>query len=126
MMVKINRISETKLAVTVSDNEYKEAVVLKCFYWYSKECVVDFSKKEGEQYEVVLTKKEGEISDGLFAYLSNKIKQDLYDYKLRDLVQDETSLIRELLIAKAFANSDDFDNPPPGEVSDPVGYTPKY
>ena len=53
-----------------------------------------------------------------------KIKQDLLDFKLRDIINKETRIIRELLIAKAFANYDDEEDPTT-DISDPVGFSPK-
>jgi hypothetical protein len=38
-------------------------------------------------------------------------------------VTKETQNVRDLLIAKAFSNGE-FDELPPGDVSDPVGFSP--
>jgi His-Xaa-Ser system protein HxsD len=56
--------------------------------------------------------------------IHQKIKRDLNDFKLRDIVTKETKIIRELIIAKAFAYYD-LENDPETEVSDPVGFNPK-
>jgi hypothetical protein len=50
-----------------------------------------------------------------------KVERDLVDFNLRDIVTKETQNVRDLLIAKAFSNGE-FDELPPGEVSDPVGF----
>jgi hypothetical protein len=52
-----------------------------------------------------------------------KVERDLVDFNLRDIVTKETQNVRDLLIAKAFSNGE-FDELPPGEVSDPVGFNP--
>ena len=50
-----------------------------------------------------------------------KLERDLIDFNLRDIVTKETKNIRDLLTAKAFSNGE-FDELPPGELSDPVGF----
>jgi hypothetical protein len=50
-----------------------------------------------------------------------KLERDLVDFNLRDIVTKETQNVRDLLIAKAFSNGE-FDELPPGDVSDPVGF----
>jgi His-Xaa-Ser system protein HxsD len=52
-----------------------------------------------------------------------KVERDLVDFNLRDIVTKETQNVRDLLIAKAFSNGE-FDELPPGDVSDPVGFNP--
>jgi len=53
------------------------------------------------------------------------IKKDLIDFKTRDIVAKETANIRTLLIAKAFANNDEFDEVPFGDINDPIGFDAK-
>jgi His-Xaa-Ser system protein HxsD len=53
--------------------------------------------------------------------LLQKLERDLIDFNLRDIVTKETKNIRDLLTAKAFSNGE-FDELPPGEISDPVGF----
>jgi His-Xaa-Ser system protein HxsD len=50
-----------------------------------------------------------------------KLERDLLDFNLRDIVTKETKNIRDILIAKAFSHGE-FDELPPGEISDPVGF----
>ena len=37
-------------------------------------------------------------------------------------ISKETKNVRDLIIAKAFSDSDEFDSEPPGEITDPVGF----
>ena len=60
--------------------------------------------------------------DELDLYLQ-KLERDLIDFQLRDTITKETQNVRDLLVAKAFSNGE-FDEEPPGEVSDPVGFNP--
>lgn len=52
--------------------------------------------------------------------LESQLKRDLLDFNLRDIVNEETKPIRELIIAKAFSHGE-FDEDPPGEFEDPLG-----
>ena len=38
--------------------------------------------------------------------IEKKLNQDLIDYNLRDIVKNETTTIRELIIAKAFSHGE--------------------
>lgn len=113
----------TGLSIEIPSNTYRPPVVIKCFYWYGKHFEVDITE-HSEHTQVTLTRKEGEMSAEYVTMLKQKVKQDLIDFRTRDIVTQETHSIRELLIAKAFSHSDELDEQPPGEVSDPVGFQP--
>jgi His-Xaa-Ser system protein HxsD len=66
---------------------------------------------------------DANIPEEELPYYLQKLERDLVDFHLRDLVSKETGNIRTLLVAKAFSNGE-FDEAPPGEVSDPVGFAP--
>jgi His-Xaa-Ser system protein HxsD len=63
------------------------------------------------------------LGDDLTALIS-RVKRDLVDFRTRDIVARETQSIRELLVAKAFAPSDELDEPPLGSVADLGGVEP--
>ena len=50
-----------------------------------------------------------------------KLQQDLVDFQLRQIIHEETHNLRDLIIAKAFANGN-LDELPKGDISDPVGF----
>lgn len=102
------KYSEEKKEIycVLDSNIYNLDTVYKCFYWYGNSFVVEINENK-KNIKVVLKKKEGELNQDLFNRLSNKVKQDLIDFKLRDIVTKETKTIRELIIAKAFSNFSD-------------------
>ena len=67
---------------------------------------------------------EPQCSPGSPTRAIKKLKNDLIDFQVRDIVTKETKNVRDLLIAKAFATTDKYETNPPGEVSDPVGFKP--
>ncbi|RYE57212.1 MAG: His-Xaa-Ser system protein HxsD [Sphingobacteriales bacterium] len=92
----------------------------KCFYWYGGNFDVVISHPNTQQYQIELSPK---FESPDFNETISKVKRDLIDFKLRNIVTKETQTIRELIVAKAFANYDDEENPST-ELADPVGFDP--
>ncbi|GAA3946228.1 hypothetical protein GCM10022209_47950 [Chitinophaga oryziterrae] len=108
--------------MAIDSRIYSEQVLYKCFYWFSQDYTVDISIGEGSFYNVLIQpNKENTVVD--WDTLAEKVKQQLIDFKLRDIVSNETKTIRELIVAKAFACYD-IDTTPQTNVSDPVGFIP--
>lgn len=110
---------DNELHFSLNEEIYSEDVVYKCFYWYGADFNIDINKTNSI-FLISITSKLDPINH---YELLVKIKQDLIDFKLRDIVTKETKNIRELLIAKAFAHFESDDNPLT-EISDPVGFDP--
>jgi His-Xaa-Ser system protein HxsD len=115
--------TNNELRVVLDSSIYNLDVIHKCFYWYGNNYVIDINKTSNSLIHVTLEPK-----DNIRPLLSNtelieKIKQDLIDFKLRDIVTQETKNVRELLIAKAFAYYE-VNNDPETNISDPVGFKP--
>lgn len=120
-----NKIIEGKIVLELDSNVYSREVIFKCLYWYSATFRVNVELVEGLTFEVALRPLpviSMEIDD-LENYLY-RIERDLVDYNLREIVDSETRNIRDLIVAKAFSNHDE-ELPPPGEISDPVGFNPE-
>ena len=99
---------------------YSEQVIHKCFYWYGGDFGVEIAVHSEDLFEV--TMRPTNLLEDLNATV-DRVKRDLIDFKLRDIVDRETKTVRELLIAKAFAYYGIDDNPQT-EISDPVGFSP--
>jgi len=102
---------------------YSITVLHKCFYWYGANFSVDIETESDKVGRVRLFPKT-EIPVAEYPNLLSKIRNDLIDFKTRDIVSKETQNVRDLLIAKAFSHSDELDDSPPGDISDPVGFDP--
>jgi His-Xaa-Ser system protein HxsD len=114
-------ISGKAIQIKLNQELYSLNVVYKCFYWYASLYSIKIDTNLGTTI-IDIEKKEGDFDSAETEKLLTKIKQDLIDYKTREIILNETQNVRDLLIAKAFANHDDFDELPPGEISDPVGF----
>lgn len=115
--------TSTECTIQVEKHAFSEAVLYKCFYWYSGKYQVQIMEKDTENWLIKLKGKDNAVI-GKEALLENKISQDLIDFKLREIVTQETKVIRELLVAKAFSHYDNKQNPAT-EISDPVGFNPE-
>lgn len=118
--MKIILKTNNEFHFSINENLYNEKVIYKCFYWYGADYSVDIERKDNSFKITISSKSDIKIDHD---YLTSKIKQDLIDFKLRDIVTNETKNIRELLTAKAFAHFQT-DEDPLTEISDPVGFDP--
>ena len=120
--MKQRRINERSILFWIDTRLYSEQVVFKCFYWYMNQYSVEISLSEdGSQYLVTL-EATGAISPAMVETLEQRVRNNLLDFKTREIVARETESIRQILLAKAFAPGQVFDEPPRGDISDPVGF----
>jgi His-Xaa-Ser system protein HxsD len=113
-------IDQSSVNIRIDSTLYSSGVVHKCFYWYAANYSIAIITEE-KTFVVKLTalKNESDIES-----LVGKIQTDLIDFKTREIIAHETKNIREMIIAKAFANSDEFEEKPTGNINDPVGFHP--
>ncbi len=100
-----------EILVIVDANIYTEDVLYKCFYWYGANFNVEINKLTIDSFQIRLQLKVQQKINESLNYLSDKIKRDLIDFKLRDIITKETKNIRDLIVAKAFAYYGLEDNP---------------
>ena len=117
-----NEIKDNEIIVFADTNLYSKDSIFKCLYWYGDKFHTNLSFADSNTYRVsVKPNSTTQLSTDELEYLLLKVERDLVDFNLRDIVTKETQNVRDLLIAKAFSNGE-FDELPPGEVSDPVGF----
>jgi len=117
-----NRIEGNEIIVFADTSLYSKDSVFKCLYWYGDKYHTNVSFVDSNTYKISLKPMSDNPMSGEQAEkLLQKLERDLIDFNLRDIVTKETKNIRDLLTAKAFSNGE-FDELPPGELSDPVGF----
>ncbi|MFC0513540.1 His-Xaa-Ser system protein HxsD [Mucilaginibacter angelicae] len=123
-MIYKNHVAGNEIIVYADTALYSKDAVFKCLYWYGDKFHTSVTSVDA-YYQITLTAAAGQIKEvsELDLYLQ-KLERDLVDFNLRDIVTKETQNVRDLLIAKAFSNGE-YDELPPGEISDPVGYDVK-
>jgi His-Xaa-Ser system protein HxsD len=117
-----NRIEGNEIIVFADTSLYSKDSVFKCLYWYGDKYHTNVSFADSNTYKISLKPIfDNSFSEKQSKELLHKLERDLIDFNLRDIVTKETKNIRDLLTAKAFSNGE-FDELPPGELSDPVGF----
>lgn len=117
-----NDIKDNEIIVFADISLYSKDSIFKCLYWYGNKFHTNVSFADSNTYRVSIKPMSStQLSQNELEELQLKLERDLIDFNLRDIVAKETQNVRDLLIAKAFSNGE-FDELPPGDVSDPVGY----
>ena len=117
-----NEIKDNEIIVFADTYLYSKDSIFKCLYWYGDKFHTNVSFADSNTYRVsVKPVSTNQLSQQEQENLLLKLERDLVDFNLRDIVTKETQNVRDLLIAKAFSNGE-FDELPPGDVSDPVGF----
>lgn len=117
-----NKIESNEVIVFADASLYSRDSVFKCLYWYGDKYHTNVTFIDGNTFRIsVKPISETQFSQEQLEKLLQKLERDLVDFNLRDIVTKETQNIRDLLTAKAFSNGE-FDELPPGELSDPVGF----
>lgn len=123
-MVRKNEIVNGEIIVYADSSLYSKDSLFKCLYWYGDKFHTNISFYNESIYRVSIKPiNENDLGEEKLNELLFRLERDLIDFNLRDIVSKETQNIRDLLIAKAFSNGE-LDELPPGEVSDPIGFTP--
>jgi His-Xaa-Ser system protein HxsD len=125
-MAELKNYSKDGEIVVFADTKlYNKDTIFKCLYWHGDRFHTNLSFVNQDTYKITLTPiSTSQISTNEMELYLAKLERDLVDFSVRQLVNQETQAIRELLIAKAFANGD-FDEIPIGELTDPVGFNVK-
>lgn len=117
-----NEIKDNEIVVFAHISLYSKDSIFKCLYWYSDKFHTNISFADEETFRVSIKPVATDhLTSSEKENLLLKLERDLIDFNLRDIVTKETKNVRDLLIAKAFSNGE-FDEDPPGDVSDPVGF----
>lgn len=114
------------ITLVLDAGQFSRDAALRSAYWFSKDLHIEFSDCETESsYSVTLKAKTNlpmldDPKPKPLAELVSEFQNALVDFELRVRVQKETSAVRELLLAKAFAEAGVLEDNPPGSFYDPV------
>jgi His-Xaa-Ser system protein HxsD len=110
--------------ISIDKRVYSKGAVLRAFYWLGKDLHSRIEEKnEHFQVTVELKVSAPTLSQPKIKIIDEWIPEifdALLDSQLRVEIQAETAAVRELIIAKAFAESGVLEDPPPGTFDDPV------
>lgn len=108
-MIDFKRVNDNSVLLEIDTEIFNDRVITKVLYWLSDRFNI-YQESHNKILEVKLEKLEGNICAEDFVLLKAKVNQNLIDFKTRDIVNQETKNIREILLIKAFANNDDFED----------------
>jgi His-Xaa-Ser system protein HxsD len=96
---------------------FNREAVLKTCYWFSSSYSFEILPLEGNRIAICLTARQSpadteDVSASFFSMAT--------DFTLRELIESRTSSIRELLLAKAFAEAGVLEDSPAGVFGDPL------
>jgi His-Xaa-Ser system protein HxsD len=115
----------TTAKLSIDKKVYSKSAVLKACYWFSRDLSFQVDDT-GDRLCLIVRLRD--FTPTLAQPRVKKIDEwlpeifnALLDAQLREEIQAETAPIRELIIAKAFAESGVLEDSPPGTFEDPVG-----
>jgi His-Xaa-Ser system protein HxsD len=115
----------TRAKLSIQKKVYSKSAVLRACYWFSRDLWFQIDEKEDcMSVTVGLRVPRPTLSQPNVRKIDEwlpEILNALLDSQLRVEIQAETAGIRELIIAKAFAESGVLEDLPPGTFEDPVG-----
>lgn len=110
MMIDFRQITENIICFSVDIQVYNDTVISKVLYWLTDLYLINRNTSTDTIQSIELKKKDGIFTQEEVDQLERKINQDFVDYKVRDIVGQETRNIRDILYVKAFANNDEFED----------------
>lgn len=97
-----------QIVITIDTSIYDNWVIDKVLYWLAADYIITRRNHPETNIQVItLSLKDGHLQVD-YDTIRERLSNDFIDYKNRQTIARETSNIRDLLFAKAFANSDDF------------------
>jgi His-Xaa-Ser system protein HxsD len=109
--------SGSEITLLVDEAIYARTAVLKSCYWFTDRCFIFIYRHDEQHLAIRLAAKSN--SPGL-DILVGEFENALLDHQLRFEIARETATLRELIVAKAFAEGDVLGDPPVGDDRDPV------
>jgi His-Xaa-Ser system protein HxsD len=109
--------TESEITFLVDETIYGRIAVLKTCYWFTNRCYIFVYRHDEQHLAVRLASKPG---NGGFDSIVGEFENALLDHQLRFEIANETATLRELIVAKAFAEGNVLEDPPVGDDRDPV------
>lgn len=107
-MTDISQTNNGDIIISVDTTIYDNWVIDKVLYWLSVDYIITRKNSPDTNIQVITLSLKGKHKQVDFTTIKEKLSNDFIDFKNRQTIARETANIRDLLFAKAFANSDDF------------------
>jgi len=116
-------IHDKVLSVDVNESVYSRDAVLRTAYWFTDRCYLHITRPAPGFFRIQFKAKASPKPDLVVATLeevAGEFLNSLLDHQTRQDIESQTGRIRELLVAKAFAEAGVLEDTPPGEPGDSV------
>ena len=114
----------TAATISIDKKIYSKSAVLRACYWFGKDLYCHVKERDDLlEVTVGLRVSSPTLDQPKIRKIDEwlpEIYDALLDSQLRIEIQAETAGVRELIVAKAFAESGVLEDPPPGTFDDPV------
>lgn len=108
-MIDFIQIDNKTVQCKIDSGVFNERVITKSLYWLSENFNL-YQELSEKRFTVRIELKTGTFAQNSIDKLKSQLNQDLIDFKTRDIINQETKSIREILLIKAFANNDEFED----------------
>jgi His-Xaa-Ser system protein HxsD len=115
-------IHDDVLSVDLNESLYSREAVLRAAYWFTDRCYLYITRPEPDLFRVQFKSKlrKSDLVVEKLDEIAGEFLNSLLDHQIRQDIEAQTGRIRELLVAKAFAESGVLEDTPPGEPGDSV------
>jgi His-Xaa-Ser system protein HxsD len=105
------------VTLSIDQNIYSQKAVMRASHWHTGELWISISRSDADHLAVSIKPKNDSVDiDRAIAEFQNS----LLDAQLRVEIADETATVRDLIVAKAFAEGDILEDAPVNDWKDPV------
>jgi His-Xaa-Ser system protein HxsD len=115
-------IRDNVLSVDLDEGIYSRDAVLRTAYWFTDRCYLYIARPELGSLRVQFKPKASnpDVAVSSLEETAGEFLNSLLDHQIRRDIESETGSIRELLVAKAFAEAGMLEDSPPGELGDSI------
>ena len=92
------------MTIKIDRRIYNDSVISKAIYWLSGDYTIVRSILDENTESLSITANTANIAENV---MKKNLMQTLNDFKLRQIVADETRDVKTILYAKAFAEDED-------------------
>jgi His-Xaa-Ser system protein HxsD len=106
-----------EITLLVDEALYSREALLRTCYLFTDRCYIFISRHDPQHLSVNLKAKQ---IGREFRAVAGEFANTLLDYQVRQEINRETATLRDLIVAKAFAEGDLLDDSPVSDDRDPV------
>ena len=115
-VLTIEEDGSSSATLTLDESLYCAEAVRRATYWFTDRCFVSLSESNG--VIAVRLRSKGKTLD--LRQVASQLQDSILDAQLRVEIGHETAQIRDLIVAKAFAEGDLLEDDPVGDWRDPL------